>query len=205
MTLEYQRVVDIVLEDPKLTTNEREALAAEYARSGSYESLMPFARRRFEGAYVRYRERYREELVAREAAERAEREAAWEAAGLSERLRMEGMKCPELEALETSDDPADVAARECVHGALEAIVEIAVVQRRIAGSKTTTEDIAMGAIGAQHKAEERLEAAQRERDILESELRRISQKYVDLESEYARLSTRVATLQQRDAGADAVT
>ena len=205
MTLEYQRVVDIVLEDPELTAKEREALAAEYDRSARYESLMPFARRRFEGAYVRYRERFRDELVAREAAERARREAAWEAASLSERLHMQGMRCPELEAFEASGDPADIAARERVRAALQAVVQIAVVQRRIAGSKTTTEDIAMGAIGAQHEAEERLEAVERERDLVISDLRRISQKYVELESEYARLSTCIATLQQGGAAADTVT
>ena len=205
MTLEYQRVVDIVLENPEFTARERESLAAEYDRAGCYESLKPFARRKFEGAYVAYRERYRDELAAKEEAERVEREAVWEAASLSERLRVEGMRCAELEALEGSDDPVDVAARERVHVALEAIVQIAVMQGRVATSKTTTEDIAMGAIRAQHQAEERLESVERERDALRSELQRTTQRFIDLGFEHERLRNFVATLQHGGAAADTVT
>ena len=134
MPLEYQRVVGIVLENPELTAEEREALAAEYERAGCYESLSPLR-----GASSSVHTWRIESATATNSSPR--RMPSWRSARpcgrppVSRAPAHGGHEVCELEALEASGDSADVAARERVHVALEAMVQIAVVQGRIARSR----------------------------------------------------------------------
>jgi len=79
-----------------------------------------------------------------------------DAANLPEKLRLEGLECPELEAPRSSSDAEDVQARERADAALAALVQLAVAERRHARRQRGNTD---RALSATHQMEEHVEFA----------------------------------------------
>jgi len=134
MTDEYVQTAVPAIGAPDLTPAERDKLRTLLVAARSHDKLSGWAKRRYAAVSIQHVLKYGRRV---DDAGRARREA-WDAAALPERLRLEGLSCPELEALHSSPDAEDVQARERADAALAALVQLVVVERRQARRSAAT-------------------------------------------------------------------
>jgi len=171
MTLEYRQTMELALENAELTAEERERLRTELEAAGEHDRLKTsWAKHIYEEATVQHMRKYGSQAD-REAQARQE---VWDAAGLPERLRMDGLECPELDALEASTDPQDAEARRRAGAALEALVKLAAIERRGRRSEAGYLDALCSAVHKKVQAEKRAEAIAKKYMVLEAECLRLA-------------------------------